>query len=157
MLKKVLLSLFLYISFSCFNQVCASLDDYYIPDGWREVRNNLETKIINKKTKHGVYFSVMAVSEAFKSLSKGKQNRDDEYFLAKMAGNENKCKKFETKPTYQYMYECEVYPETLTSFMMVRLLPDRVYAVKVICDATGDVKINECELSRQIIDSLEVF
>ena len=44
MLKKVLLSLFLYISFSCFNQVCASLDDYYIPDGWREVRNNLETK-----------------------------------------------------------------------------------------------------------------
>ena len=95
MLKKVLLSLFLYISFSCFNQVCASLDDYYIPDGWREVRNNLETKIINKKTKHGVYFSVMAVSEAFKSLSKGKQNRDDEYFLAKMAGNENKCKKFD--------------------------------------------------------------
>lgn len=55
------------------------------------------------------------------------------------------------------MYECEVYPETLTSFMMVRLLPDRVYAVKVICDATGDVKMNECELSRQIIDSLEVF
>ena len=77
--------------------------------------------------------------------------------MAILADIKEAIEKFETKPTYQYMYECEVYPETLTSFMMVRLLPDRVYAVKVICDATGDVKMNECELSRQIIDSLEVF
>jgi len=156
MKKKFAIGLISFIA--ALSSAYAYLEDVYVPKGWRVMHNNYETRYVTKANKnHYVTLMIFPVSEFISSINQ-KNKRQEEYNASRILSNRAKCKTMETRETYQYLKDCEVYPETLTSYAMVKMHKDRVFFTGVVCDNSNeDPEINECAQAKKIIDSFDIF